>query len=280
MARKRRVEFLFSIILVAAGASLLIYAGASWLLPAEAPPTTNQPAPAEMSDLPPALLPAPAIDNSLSADPPAADELENSPLLPESPLVQEEETADLEQQSAAALSESNSAPNRIVIPALDVDAPVYAAGLESRWEGDREYVQWSVPDAYAAGWHENSAALGQVGNMVLNGHNNVYGGIFADLSQLAVGEQIILRGENGAVVYRVVHHELLQERGLSLRERLRNAHWIGQTEDQRLTLVTCWPNTTNSHRLIVVAEPAGVDEPAAGAANHGDLIGQIAYLKE
>ena len=41
------------------------------------------------------------------------------------------------------------------------------------------------------------------------------------------------------------------------RQRLQNARWIAATADERLTLVTCWPNTTNSHRLIIVAEPVG-----------------------
>ena len=88
------------------------------------------------------------------------------------------------------------------------------------------------------------------------------------LAHLAVGEQIVLKGEEGAVVYRVIHHEMLQERGLSLRERLRNARWIAPTGDERLTLVTCWPNTANSHRLIGVAEPAAeIGSGVAKAAN-------------
>jgi len=38
--------------------------------------------------------------------------------------------------------------------------------------------------------------------------------------------------------------------------RRQNARWIAPTTDERLTLVTCWPYTGNSHRLIIVAKPA------------------------
>jgi len=284
MAKKRRIEFLLSIVLLAAGTSLLVYAGAVWFRPAALPePSGRLPsAGLEASDLPPALLPAPSSSVAtpfLQAG--GANELKNVPLLPESPLAPQEETADLKEHPAASHHGPYSTPQRILIPALDIDAPVVAAGLETHSDGTRDYTQWAVPNAYAAGWHEDSAALGQVGNMVLNGHNNVYGAIFAGLAQLPVGEQIIVQSDSGAVVYRVVHHELLQERGLSLRERLVNARWIGPTGDQRLTLVTCWPNTTNSHRLIVVAEPSTETvSGAAGAALNRSLVGQIAQMKE
>ena len=284
MAKKRRIEILLSIILLAAGASLLLYATAVWFLPAAVPESVSRPPSAGLktADLPPALLPAPsASEENPALDAAGARELDNVPLLPESPLAAQEETADLKEQEAASAQAPYSAPQRIIIPALRIDAPVVAASLETHNDGTRDYTQWAVPNAYAAGWHEASAALGQVGNMVLNGHNNVYGSIFAELSQLPVGEQIIVQSGSGAVVYRVVHHELLQERGLSLRERLLNARWIEPTADQRLTLVTCWPNTTNSHRLIVVAEPfSETISAAAETANNGNLVGQIAHIKE
>jgi sortase A len=37
--------------------------------------------------------------------------------------------------------------------------------------------------------------------------------------------------------------------------RIANAKWIQPTSDERLTLVTCWPYTNNTHRLIIVARP-------------------------
>ncbi len=37
--------------------------------------------------------------------------------------------------------------------------------------------------------------------------------------------------------------------------RIANAKYIQPTEDERITLVTCWPYTNNTHRLIIVARP-------------------------
>ena len=56
--------------------------------------------------------------------------------------------------------------------------------------------------------------------------------------------------------YRIVQKELVQEQGASPEQHRENARWIAPTNDERLTLVTCWPYTSNSHRLIIVAKPA------------------------
>jgi sortase A len=53
----------------------------------------------------------------------------------------------------------------------------------------------------------------------------------------------------GQILYR-------QEVGVPLSERLKTGELIGPTEDERLTLVTCWPYGVDDHRLIVIARPA------------------------
>ena len=72
---------------------------------------------------------------------------------------------------------------------------------------------------------------------------------------MAVGEQLIIHDAAGAHAYEVEQQELLQENGQPLSVRLENARWIEPTSDERVTLVSCWPYATNSHRLIVVAKP-------------------------
>jgi LPXTG-site transpeptidase (sortase) family protein len=37
--------------------------------------------------------------------------------------------------------------------------------------------------------------------------------------------------------------------------RIQNNDYILPKEDERLTLVSCWPYETNSHRVIIVARP-------------------------
>jgi len=143
----------------------------------------------------------------------------------------------------------------LAIPALGIDVPVVSVGLEShQTSSSLQYQQWSVPDAYAVGWHDSSAPPGQPGNTVLNGHNNIHGAVFGDLVDLTLGEQIIIYEDDQSYVYQVAHREFLPEKGEPLRTRLRNARWIAPSDDDRLTIVTCWPNTSNSHRLVLIAQ--------------------------
>ena len=46
----------------------------------------------------------------------------------------------------------------------------------------------------------------------------------------------------------------LLEVGASEEQRLANARYIQPTSDARVTLVTCWPYYTNTHRVIVVGK--------------------------
>lgn len=56
-------------------------------------------------------------------------------------------------------------------------------------------------------------------------------------------------------VYEVVARHILLEKGQPPKIRQRHLQWILPTGEERLTLVTCWPPTGNTHRLIVVARP-------------------------
>lgn len=147
-------------------------------------------------------------------------------------------------------------PDRIVIPALDVDAPVQSVGWDTVEIEGELFGQWAVPEGLAAGWHNTSAPLGTAGNTVLNGHHNVDGAIFGGLIDLEPGATIILKSEGQTFHYTVAQLMTLQERWQTIDERLDNARWIQPSDDERLTLVTCWPDYDNSFRLIVVAVPA------------------------
>jgi LPXTG-site transpeptidase (sortase) family protein len=151
-----------------------------------------------------------------------------------------------------------SQPKHISLPALGVEAPIKAVGLSLQGEDEGQYLQWAVPNEYAVGWHQTSAPLRTPGNTVLNGHNNVHGAVFENLVNLDVGERLILYDDDRSYEYKVTQRVLFEEDGQSLKERHWNARWMLPTSDERLTIITCWPNTTNSHRLVVVAQP--IDE--------------------
>jgi LPXTG-site transpeptidase (sortase) family protein len=147
-------------------------------------------------------------------------------------------------------------PQRIVIPSIEVDAPVTDVSLAAIASAGQTYYQWQVPEAYEVGWHNTSAPLGQPGNTVLNGHHNIHGEVFGRLVDLESGAEIIVYDKIGPHHYTVADVQILPEQDQPLEVRKENASWIQPTDDERITLVTCWPHTDNTHRLIVVAYPA------------------------
>lgn len=118
----------------------------------------------------------------------------------------------------------------------------------------RKGTGWLVP-ANAAGWQQGSALPGHTGNLVIVGHSNTGGAVFASLGGLQIGDQVVVRVGEARYVYAVSERVLVREAGASVEERVANGRWIAPTADERLTLVTCWPPGSASHRLILVARP-------------------------
>lgn len=146
-------------------------------------------------------------------------------------------------------------PDRLVIPAINLDAPVEPVSAVALQHEGEIYQQWQAPPGRAAGWHNTSVGLGAPGNTVLNGHHNIRGEVFRDLYQLTVGENIQLYSGDQLFTYVVVYIDILPERNQPLEVRLANSEWIQPTLDERVTLITCWPYESNTHRVVVVAVP-------------------------
>jgi sortase A len=151
-------------------------------------------------------------------------------------------------------------PDRIVIPAIKLDAPVVPAKLRSIVYHEKVYPQWVAPDSFATGWDTTSATLGLTDNTVLFGHHNVHGEVFRYLVNLEVGDLIVVYSGKSRFTYIIVLKMIMPERGQPVNIRLQNARWILPSDDERLTLLTCWPYTSNTHRLIIVAIPVIVDD--------------------
>lgn len=145
-------------------------------------------------------------------------------------------------------------PDRITAPSINLDAAVQVMTWEMIRQGGELVSQWVVPDG-AAGWHVNSARPGQPGNTVLSGHHNIRGEVFRYLVDLEPGAGVTLVADGRAYAYRVESKFIVPERDASAEQQAQNASWIAPTIDDRLTLVTCWPYTGNTHRVIVVAKP-------------------------
>ncbi|MCB0162611.1 MAG: sortase, partial [Anaerolineae bacterium] len=145
-------------------------------------------------------------------------------------------------------------PDRLSIPRLNLDVPVEVVGLIPS-PGPNGVYEWEVPSYRAAGWLNRSAPWGQTGNTVLDGHHNVAGEVFRNLWTLEPGDSITLTAEDRRRTYRVAKVLILPERDEPLEVRLQNAAYIQPTEDERLTLITCYPYEDNSHRTVVIAFP-------------------------
>jgi sortase A len=148
-------------------------------------------------------------------------------------------------------------PERIVIPAIKLDAPIIPVPYRLMLIDKQVFQQYSVPDKFAAGWQSNSAMIGVPGNTVLNGHHNVWGEVFGKLVDLNPGDVIEVYSGNTMIKYQIRNKMILPERDEPINVRFQNARWLLPSNDERLTLVTCWPHWTNTHRLIIVATPIG-----------------------
>ncbi|MFC1975406.1 sortase [Chloroflexota bacterium] len=146
------------------------------------------------------------------------------------------------------------APDRLVIPQLQLDAPVEQVGLVPSQAGEGVF-EWAVPEHRAAGWLETSAPFGMAGNTVLDGHHNIQGEVFRDLWTLRPGDEIRLFAGEQSRVYLVDEVLILADRDQPLETRLANAQYLQPTAEERLTLITCWPYNDNTHRTIVIAYP-------------------------
>jgi LPXTG-site transpeptidase (sortase) family protein len=150
---------------------------------------------------------------------------------------------------------SPNVPERLVIDKIGLDAPVQLANSIAVNVDGKDVVQFLVPEEFAVGWHERSAPLGVIGNTVLSGHHNAYGEVFKGLVDLEVGDTIIITSGAKQFNYIIANKMILPEKDQPLSVRLENGRWILPSKDERVTLVTCWPARSNTHRLILVAVP-------------------------
>ena len=87
--------------------------------------------------------------------------------------------------------------------------------------------------------------------------NNILGSIFRELDQLKKGDVATVWSDGERFDYKVDKVMIVPDRYASFDQKVQNAEWIQKFDDERLTLVSCWPRDDNSHRIIVVAHPDG-----------------------
>ncbi len=125
-------------------------------------------------------------------------------------------------------------PTRIVIGAINVDWPVVQG---DSWEELKQGI----------GHRVGSANPGERGNLVLSGHNDVYGEPFRDLEKLDVGKEILVYAGSNAFRYVVKAKRVVAPNDLSV---------LAASRNPMITLITCTPYRVDTMRLVVMGELA------------------------
>lgn len=141
--------------------------------------------------------------------------------------------------------------DRIIIPALGIDAPLFEMQLVTQPTGGRV---WHIePWEPNVGHLQGTARPGESGNIVLGAHSeypNGRPGIFVGLHRLNVGNSILVYANGVGREYRVVGKTTVAFDDL---------HVVYPTPTDRLTLLTCtgYSPTRGIYlsRLIIYAEP-------------------------
>lgn len=152
-----------------------------------------------------------------------------------------------------------SAPVRLQIPALGVDAPVVPI------EVDADAVLEPPADPVQVGWWERSAEPGSgEGQTVIAGHTvHTGGGSLDEVRSLRRGQTLDVRTHRGTMRYRVSSVRVHDHRQLAARA----VDLFGQgAGGGRLVVVSCtdWNGTSYDNNVVVVAEPLGRPRAKAG----------------
>lgn len=130
--------------------------------------------------------------------------------------------------------QDTSPPTRIVIPKIDVDAPI-VAGVT--WEDLKKGV----------GHLPGSADPGERGNLYLAAHNDIYGEIFRYLEKLERGDEYFIYAGEQKFRYVVKEKRIISPTEVEVME---------STTEPVSTLQTCYPYLVDTHRLVVIGELA------------------------
>ncbi|MCL5409809.1 MAG: sortase [Patescibacteria group bacterium] len=142
------------------------------------------------------------------------------------------------EQPTGAISHQLGVPNRIRIDKVQVDLPVVAQPLNNG--------TWAVEDG-VANYAQGTGVIGsEYGNVGIFAHDRVNG--FHTIKDLAMGDQIILYGDNFQAIYQVEAKSVITPQNVDV---------FAPTTSDELTLVTC-DGLFSEKRYMVKAKLAEV----------------------
>jgi sortase (surface protein transpeptidase) len=125
---------------------------------------------------------------------------------------------------------ARSRPVRLQIPAIGVDSRTMRLGLQA--DGTMQVP----PGPFPAGWYSGSPTPGQLGPAVIVGHVRWNGraGVFADLTRLTRGDEVVVRrADGGSAVFRVTRTQQFSK------DAFPTARIYGDIDHPGLRLITC-----------------------------------------
>jgi len=141
--------------------------------------------------------------------------------------------------AASPASEQVIDGDKLFIPRIDMAEPIHSGGKEALNLGI-----WRVP-------HSSTPDMG--GNTVLVGHRFTYKdptGVFYHLDKVQKGDEVTVHWQGKAYEYEVTEIKVVPASEVSVEHN---------TTEPRLTVYTCTPLWSVANRLVVIAEPKGVD---------------------
>lgn len=125
-------------------------------------------------------------------------------------------------------------PTRIVISSVNIDWPIVEG---DSWEELKQGI----------GHRVGSANPGERGNLVLAGHDDVYGEPFRDLEKIEIGKEVLVYA--GATTFRYVikARRVVAPNDLSV---------LAPSKNPVITLVTCTPYRIDTNRFVLIGELA------------------------
>ncbi len=120
---------------------------------------------------------------------------------------------------------------RIQIPAIGVDAPIVQG---DGWEQLKKGV----------GQHIGTPNPGEIGNLVLSAHNDIFGEIFRELDKLQPGDVVIVYTNQRQYTYVITGTQVVEPTRVEV---------MAPTPNASVTLISCYPYLIDNQRIVVSA---------------------------
>jgi len=131
----------------------------------------------------------------------------------------------------------------LIIPRLAVRVPVVDRGVTAQGE-------LPIAEGLDVTHYTFSAGVGERGNYVAYGHDDIQGSVFANLGALQSGDPIELLQGGKRFLYRVTSRRVVWPSDVAV---------LRSTPTATMTLITCTPYMVDTQRIVVSAALAGVE---------------------